>query len=76
MSGRIDCAGRHQCEPETYPESLDEEWTCPECGTFHRAFDVHAETPVGSATLRHVPIGTFGWTTRARVPSMSEGEGA
>lgn len=54
------------CEPTTWPTSLDNRWTCPECGAEHRAFDIHTEfagVEMHAALLRKVPKGTLGWTT-------------
>lgn len=58
------------CEPGTYPASLDETWTCPECGKNYRAFDVHAESR--DQITRHVPPGTLGWTTAPIPPAKPE----
>lgn len=61
-----DCAGRHVCEHETYPASLDETTTCGECGRRFYAFRV-ADSRAGETlrSLGHDPGETLGWTTRA-----------
>lgn len=59
-----DCAGRHVCEPPSYPDDLAARWSCPDCGKSYRAQDAHAEQALPPSVLAHIPVGTLGWTTR------------
>lgn len=54
-------AAHQWCEPPRYPDSLDERWTCPECGHQYEAFDVLASgvTPLPNG----IKPGTLGWRT-------------
>ena len=53
----------HVCEPPSWPDSLDEVWTCPECGQCYLAARL-VDEPSLRGIRGHVPD-TLGWRSQA-----------
>lgn len=68
------CVGEHECEPNYYPDTISDFWTCPDCFKNYYAFDVHEHfKSIGKEEfLKHVPAGALGWTTRDPSTTIEE----
>lgn len=55
------CGTAHRCEPTSYPATLGETWTCPECGEQYLAFSPHETYPADHLILKHLPRDAIGW---------------
>jgi hypothetical protein len=60
----IDCAGRHQCEPDFYPALESDRWTCDECGKVYRPFLIAESPNIPDAVRKYLKHDQLGWTTR------------
>lgn len=65
------CDGQHVCDPEWYPQSLEEIWACPDCGKILIAVNVleHMATmdltpETRASVMSTVSPSTFGWSSR------------
>jgi hypothetical protein len=62
------CCGRgHWCEPDRYPEALGDQWTCPECGRLHHAYDPHNDNLPDWVTAK-IPADVLGWRSTGSAP--------
>lgn len=56
--------GLHFCEPDRYPTSLPDAWTCPECGRDFAGFSTRDDAlmyGLSDVVRRHLKEDSLGW---------------